>query len=81
MGSVFFCRLFISRSGVTCQLKIRFQSKPPTWIFCIGVPVNWNVESSIISINGTTAALGFLAIGSNSGSIHPLKEKEIFPKK
>ena len=75
MGSVFFSLRFISLSGVTCQLKIRFQSKPPTWMFWMGVLTNWKVESSIISINGTTAALGLRAIGSSSGSSQPEEQK------
>lgn len=71
IGSVRAFRRFISLSGSTCQLKIKFQSKPPTCMESMAVRSNSNVESSITSIRGTTDAFRLRAIGSSNGSNQP----------
>ena len=64
--------LFISLSGMGCQLKSSPQSKPPTYTDEPPWYPYWRVSSAIVSITGTITLVWFSPILLTSGSSQPI---------
>lgn len=64
-------RRALSRAGMACQLKIKFQSNPPTDVVRAEEYVYWSEESLRLSMTGITTLDLFRAIRSNNGSNQP----------